>query len=347
MTKNTKTILLIGALLVIGLLAYLSTTNKDLSVVSNGPLRDFAYEDTSAITRFTISDTQENLITITRENPEKVWMIEGTEFKAKPENADLVLDALKRIAVRQDLDEQAIENSISYLIVSHKKVDFFINNEKKPIKTWYIGHSTVDHQGTHMLLEEKGQKSSVPFIVYKPGMRGALDARFFINFDDWQFTGIFNYPIGSVRTIAFNNFDEPTESFSITVDKNSKVNLLDQQLNPVPVFDTLQVSHYVTHFKRLHFAHKATDITQAQADSVLAVPPNLTIEVTDDKGTKKKVNVWKIFDEEVSEEGVVTREQNTGYAFLSINGSSELVRVQFHQWDNVLKPKSYFTPKKA
>ncbi len=343
MTKNIKTLLLISIEVVLGVIAYLTT--RDASVMADGPLRNFAIADTSLVSKFIISDTEGNKITISRENPEQTWMIDGTEFKAKPENATLILDALKKTVIKQDLDESKIKTTLNYLAVRHKKVAIFLNSEKEPSKTWYIGNGTPDHQGTFMLLQNGEQKSSIPFITYKPGMRGTLGPRFFTSFNDWRYSGIYNYKPGAIRNIEFVNNDDPNESFSIEVDKESQVKFLDERKIEIPIFDTAQVSHYVTHFKKLHFSHTVTDFTPEQIDSVLSVKPNITIEVTDHTETKKKVNVWKIFDQVETNEGELIKKLNPGYAFLSINGSKELVRVQYHQWDNVLKPKSYFIPR--
>lgn len=343
MTKNTKTILLVALVIILGATAYFTT--REPSASANSPLRNFAFEDTSAVSKFIISDTEGNKITISRENNEKVWMIDGTEFKAKPESASLILDALKKTVIKQDLDEEKIETTLKLLAVRHKKFEVFLNNEKEPFKTWYIGNGTPDHKGTFMLLQNGKQKSSIPFITYKPGMRGMLDARFFTSFNDWRYSGIYNYKIGAVSNIELINNDEPNESFSVKVDKESQVQLLDQDKANVTLFDTAQVSHYVTHFKKLHFSHTVSDLTPEQIDSVLTLKPNITIEVTDKENTKKKVNIWKIFENVEMDSGEIIKKLNPGFAFLSINGSKELVRVQYHQWDNVLKPKSYFLPK--
>ncbi len=342
MNQNTKTFLLIALVIALGAIAFFSTRAQTES--ADGPLRNFAIADTSAITKFRISDTEGNKITITRENNEKVWMVEGSSFKARPENATLILDAVKRIAIRQDLDEAEINTTLNFLTVRHKKVEFFVNNESTPIKSWYIGNSTADHQGTYMLLQEGEQKSSIPFIVYKPGMRGNLEARFFTSFVDWRFSGIYNYRVGEIKDISFTNIDNPEESFEINVNKESEVQLIDGNKQPISAFDTAQVSHYVTHFKKLHFSHVADDLTSAQIDSVLNVKPNASIAVTTHNNATKKVNIWKIYDTIETDEGV-SKKLNPGYAFLAIENSKELVRVQYYQWDNVLKPKSYFLPR--
>ena len=341
MNKNIKTIVILLVLVVLGTIIFF---NKQGGFeASSGPLRNFAVADTSNVSKFTISDTEGNIITITRDNAEKTWMVEGSEFKAKPENATLILDAFKRTVIRQDLDEAKIKTTMNYLAVRHKKVAIYKYGEKTPFKTWYIGNATADHQGTFMLLQKGEQKSSIPFIVYKPGMRGSLDARFFTSFKDWQYTGIYNYGIGEIRKIEVINNDHPTESFVVNVNSDSELKLLDGTNNLVPLFDTAQIAHYVTHFKKLHFNHIVTDHTPAQMDSVCQIKPTLTFKVTDKNESTKTVDIWKIME---LHEGDSTKTLNPNYAFASVNKSKELVRVQYYQWDNVLKPLRYFLPRK-
>jgi len=341
MKKNIKTIIILLILAILGGIVFFN--EQGVSETTNGPLRNFAVADTSNVSKFTISDTEGNLITITRDNAEKTWMVEGTEFKAKPENATLVLDAFKRTVIRQDLDEAKIKTTMNYLAVRHKKVAIYKYGEDTPFKTWYIGNATADHQGTFMLLQKQTQKSSIPFIVYKPGMRGSLDARFFTSFVDWQYTGIYNYGVGETRKIEVINNEKPTESFVININSESALELQDAENNVISVFDTAQIAHYTTHFKKLHFNHVVTDHTQEQMDSVTKVQPTITFKVTDNNNSTKTVDVWKIME---LHEGDSIKTLNPNYAFASVNKSKELVRIQYYQWDNVLKPLSYFLPRK-
>lgn len=343
MNKNIKTIVIILLAISLAVVAFLST--KNTSTNNSETLRNFAISDTSAISKFKISDTEGNKITITRENADKNWEIEGSVFKAKLQNVNLILDALKRIVIRQDLNDAKVETVLKFLAVRHKKVEFFVNENDKPTKTWYIGNSTQDNQGTYMLLQVGDLKSDVPFIVYKPGMRGSLGVRFFTSFKDWRFSGIYNYRIGEISKIKVLYNDEFNESFSIKVDKESNINLLNENDSIINNFDTSQVSHYVTHYKKLHYSHIVEDLTTSQIDSITSIKPHITIEVTNKNNNIKKVNIWKIFENINNEDSSVTKKINPGYAFLKIEGGKELFRIQYYQWDNVLKPKSYFLPK--
>lgn len=341
MKKNIKTIIILLILAVLAGVVFFN--DQGVSETTSGPLRDFAVADTSSVGKFTISDTEGNLITITRDNAEKTWMVEGSEFKAKPENATLALEAFKSTVIRQDLDESKIKTTMNYLAVRHKKVAIYKFGEDQPFKTWYIGNATPNHQGTFMLLQKKKQKSTIPFIVYKPGLRGSLDARFFTSFKDWQYTGVYNYGVGEIRKIEVINNDKPSESFIVNVNDQSALTLLDGKNNPVPVFDTTQVAHYVTHFKKMHFNHVVTDHTEAQMDSIQQITPDLTFKVTDKNNSTKTVDIWKIME---VPPGDSIKKLNVNYVIASINKSKDLVRLQYYQWDNVLKPLGYFLPRK-
>ena len=342
MNKNIKTIILVVVLAILGASAYF--LNKDNSTTFKGSLRDFAYADTASISKFTISDTEGNSITISRDNPQKMWMVDGTEYKATPASAQLILKALKRTVIRQDLDEAKIKTTLEYLAVRHKKVAFYKNGEDKPFKTWYIGNATPDHQGTFMLLQNGDVKSHEPFIAYMPGVRGTLDARFFTDFKTWRHSGIYNYGIGEIRKIKAINRDTPNESFEIDIDPNSALTLKDGYGDTIAVFDTAQVAHYVTHFKKLHFNHVVEYLTEKQVDSVMQITPNFTFEVTDKNNETKTVDIWKILKTIETDNGI-EKKLDVNYAFASINKSKELVRLQYYQWDNVLKPLYYFLPR--
>ncbi len=343
MENKTKIILLAVVLIVLAVIAFYPSGKSASGAFV--PLRNFAIADTSKVVKFRISDTEGNEITITRDNPQKIWMVEGAEFRARPENASLILDVLKHIAIRQDLDEPKIKTVLEYLAIRHKKAEFFLEGEDEPAKTWYIGNATSDHQGTFMLLQIGKQKSSVPFIVYKPGMRGTLDVRFFTSFKDWRYTGVYNYGVGEISKIEAINNDEPQDSFEIELGDDSQISLYDGKHNKIEQFDTAQVAHYVNHFKKLHYNHVVEDLTEKQIDSVLQIKPNFVFKVTDKHGDTKQVDIWKIFDDYDNEKGEIVKKLNPGYAFASINGSKELVRLQYYQWDNVLKPKDYFLKK--
>lgn len=296
-------------------------------------LRDFAIKDTSSIIKFRISDTENNTIEITRNNSDKIWRIGGTNFEATKASVDLIMGTFYRTRVKQDVPNSAFNTVINRLSVRYKKVEIFNENES-PIKTWYIGSPTQDHLGTYMLLQEGNNKSSVPYITYKPGMYGSLDVRFFTGIENWRSTEVFSYEnsnkIYSIK-VKFNT--KPIESFSIKRIKN-KVQLYNGKEEIVKTFDTIQVKHYLTHFNNINY-NKNMLFKESIRDSFLAIEPHMYFEVKDEFNNKV-INFWKIKDEN-SETG-----WDKEYGLININNGSELMRVQYFNWEILFKPLSYF-----
>ena len=67
--------------------------------------------------------------------------------------------------MRSPVPKAAFNNVIKQIATSGTKVEIY-QGKDKPSKTYYIGGATLDHQGTYMILETEGVKSSVPFIMY-------------------------------------------------------------------------------------------------------------------------------------------------------------------------------------
>ena len=71
-------------------------------------------------------------------------------------------------------------------------------------------------------------------------------------------------------------------------------------------------------------------------DSLLAISPDYYFELKDKRNKTKIINFWKIRDDN-SETG-----WDKEYAVININNEKDLLRVQYFNWDVLLKPLSYF-----
>ena len=333
-------------ILFIGVLFVLGNTQCDIlsEDIEKEPESDFAVKDTTNIVKFRISDTQNNSITITRENKARKWMIEGTEYGAQPNNVKLIMDAFYRIRVKQDIPEKGIENQLKMLSVQHKKVEIFKKGAKKPVKTWYVGGTTKDHMGTYMLLQNGKKKSSVPFIVHKPGFYGTLDVRFFTGLVNWRASDVYNYRnplhIQSIK-VTFN--EDPTQSYKVNRNKDQSVSLFNASGQKVMNFDSIQVKHYFTHYNKVYF-NKVVQEKNEYVDSVFSNIPTYSIELTDLKGKTTLSELWKIkYATSITTSIGNVLEYNPDYGFLRLNKGKELLRIQYQNWDLLFKPLSFFT----
>ena len=301
---------------------------------------NFAIKDTAAIMKFKISDTENNAITITREEDNKNWKIEGTPYLAQVNNVKLIMETFYRLRVKRDVPTKNIPQVLSALSSRSKKVEIFNKGDKKPFKTWFIGGATMDHEGTFMLLQTGSEKSPVPFVMYKPGVYASMDVRFFTCWIDWRASYVFRHPdTRNIEYIEVNFNQDSTSSYKISKGKNNTVALFDGNNNTIRSFDSIQVKHYFSHYKKIHY-NKLVQKPQDYIDSVFNSPSFYTIKLKDNSGKFNEVKIWKIKSSGLSD-------WDPEYGYIRMNGENELFRIQYYSWDILFKPLSYFLPKKS
>ena len=323
------------------ILLFLALTLADCNSSSSDALSewkeqsDFAIKDTAAIDRFTISDTENNSITISRKEDGKTWKIEGSAYEAQVGSVNLILETFFRLRVKRDVPSRTVEHVLSSLSARSKKIEIFMNNENEPAKTWYVGGATQDHEGTFMLLQTRDKISPVPFVMYKPGIYASMDARFFTSWIEWRASHVFKYPdTRDIKSIKVEFLKDTTNSYKVE-NNQSVVSLFNGNNHIVEHFDSIQVKHYFSHYKKIHY-NRIVQKKQEYLDSVFSSPVFYKISLEDKYEKQINVELWKIksFDDWDPE-----------YGYIRVNGNNELLRVQYYSWDILFKPLSYFLKK--
>jgi hypothetical protein len=300
MKKN----IVIGILFVLLAIITYVLVNKHQTKTSQVTQFNFAVEDTAKIDRIFLADTDNSTILLER-NKEGIWYV-NNEFKAQQEAVHLLLKTFKLIQLKSFVPEPAIPTIVRNLSAKHVKVEIY-QGGKKPVKIYYVGHPTQDHQGTYMLLEtpELG-KSDIPVITEMKAFYGSLYSRFFTDEIKWRFTGVFNYDIPEIQNIEVDMIFEPHNSYRIELEKDGSVRLFDKKENSlVEKFDTLLVKNYVLNYKKIHFEQFNRFLSPTQIDSVKKEIPKYEIAVTNRQGEKNKITIWnkKAPAGEVDEDG--------------------------------------------
>lgn len=351
MNKNVSLIILMLIIIGGGIWVFF-LFEAEQKEMAQDPLSDFQIKDTANIDKVVISEKDFGSIELNRNPKDNKWYINNTSQLAEPYNINLILETAYQIQVKQNIKPELRETAITQMAIRHTKVDYYFKGEDKPRKTWYVGNGTTDHMGTFMLLETydpksgKTLKSPEPFIMFKPGVYGTLDTRYFSNLQLWMYPGVFNYKLKDISKIEVDIKNFPQESYKIELLSDGKVSLLDQQSTPIQVFDSNAVKHYVTHYRELFYESFANYLTDFQKDSIDNVAADFNFTVTDVDGKQKNVRLWKIKEQETGFD-LAEATYDTGRGLASINGSKEIVKVQFYTWDVLMKPLSYYLPKKT
>lgn len=342
--KNNKVIIVLAVVLVaIATFFYISKNNVVQGTMDDmeGAKSDFAIKDTASITKIFIVDAQG--VSVTLKKSKNSWLVDD-KYIARPDNIRLLMKTFSRIDVRYPVAKAAFNNVIRDIATKATKVEIY-QGEDVPSKIYYVGDATNDNQGTYMVLETEGVKSTVPFIMYIPGNYGYLTSRFFTEAQQWRDAVVFKYAPEAIKSIEINYLETPEQSFIIN-NKDGQLVLSDIGSDKDLMVNPDQLKEYVSRYEKIYYEMVDIESKQSKIDSVIASVPFITIEVKDLIGGSNKIVLYHMPNFRETEHSVTGKvfeyDVDRMYGYLN---NDVFTYVQFATFDKITHPKSYFIKK--
>jgi hypothetical protein len=335
--KNRLAIILV---ILLGALATWLVLKNDGSTLKV-ELKDFAVKDTAAISRIFIKDKANKEVNLERNGPGE-WTLDG-KYSARNDLMNNLLETIRNIQVRNLIGNRAIDNTTKNLAAGGTKVEIYQNGELA--KVYYVGGETPDTEGTYMLMHDHktGKNSSVPFVVHLPGFSGYLTPRYSTNANDWREKLLFKYDQNSIKSVNVEYKRSPQHSFTVNLEGDMNVSVLDHTGKPVPNIDSVQARKYLSYYGRINYEAIAPLRTELK-DSVLKNGPVHIITVTGKDGKKRILSTYAKppLKEEVSQDGKrITEDVDRMFATID-NNNGEIVLVQYYVIGKLFPQPSYF-----
>ena len=324
-------------------LAYYFTTSVNLKGTSVESQTSFGISDTASIGKIFIADRAGNTATLSREA--NGWIVNG-KFRAREDAVSTLLKTFKNVYIQRPVPKEAQEQVNRVMAGASNKVEIYDRNDKW-IKTWYVGHATMDKKGTYMLLESpKGGRSTAPFIMDLRGFIGMLNTRFFTDENEWRSVGILRYPDMNLQEIEVFYPNDPTSSFKIEYHGGNNISLFDlPEKNAIQNFDTAIVKDYMLNFKLASFENYKTGLSEAVEDSIASSTPFQIIRVKD-ANQEREIKLWvKAPREGKYEEDDVTPEIVDRERVYATCNDGEMALAQRYVWNKFSAPIEVFIKK--
>lgn len=334
-----KIVLLLIFAAVVGWALYMAF-GKDTYRTSMSAATEFEIEDTSRVGKIVIADRAGRVISIAR-SEEGPWML-NDEYPARQDAVDVILGTFVNIYVQRPVDKAAQENVNRVMAAGSKKVDIY-DRKGKLIKTWYVGHATMDNKGTYMLLETpRGGRAKEPYIMDMKGFIGILNTRFFTDLNEWRSVVIARYPDLNINEIEVEYPAAPDSSFRIAYGGGNDISLYPFGSNQsVSRFDTSIVKDYMLNFKSMSFENYRSGLSPAQEDSVRATVPYQIIHITDPQRAYT-IRLWPMADVHTPEDAREFHpDPERVYAAVD---DGEMALAQRYVWDKFRAPIQVFDP---
>jgi hypothetical protein len=332
-----KKVLLLGSILTIALLAFVTYRVIKDSGKSDKDLLDFSISDTSKVDKIVITDAFSNKITLKRDG--KNWTDAQGGCIAQT-NIQLILQAFKNIEFKGYLPEKSVKKFTNLMTAQHTKVEIFIDGDWN--KTWYIGPAAQDHYGQIMLLETEGQgKAKQPVIMKLKDIRGIIEPRFFADKRKWVCTKIFELKQSQIATVDVQNIDKPNLNFQIDNQSKTPKVLSNGKLLTQP--DTMMIFRYLQNFKKIHFNLANYELNQKQVDSLKQSKPFSILTLKEKNGKTTRLRMFRIKRKEAqkNEFAEVLTSDDMDSFWCEINGK-DLVKCQYFVFNSILIGEAYF-----
>lgn len=330
-----KTYLYLFILIVLAALAYWMIQKEESKKSTYKPeKKNFHFRDTARVAKVFIAKRDKTYAILERK--ENGWQI-NEKYKARQDRINSLLKAICRVEVLRPVALAAKENAIKRLASKGTKVELYgkVNNEYKPIRTFYIGGSTNDNRGTYMMIEG----SELPFITHIPGWEGYLSTRFFTKEDEWRDPGVFTYKPEEIKQIKVDYKDKSKTSFVIQrVGNNFSVQPLNPETKAKSNLDSSNLATYINYYKWVIV--EGFENQNPRKAEIIAREPLIVMQVTNMENKTQTMKVYVKY--QLSTEGW-TDQEDVDHNYIHIPETDEFGLIQDYATSNkIFKDYSYF-----
>lgn len=345
-----RNIILVTVALALVLLAVIVVATRSRSATFK---QDYHIEDIASVTKVFIADKQEHHVTLQRE-ADSTWTVDGS-YPANQPLVDLMLQTLHDMRIRQQVNKNAIPNTVKDLAARAIKVEVYARRPlinwfggrlqlfptEKRVATYHVGRETQDMLASYMFREGDDK----PYIIHLPGFRGFLTPRFPADPLKWRSHTIVDLNVHAIERIELQIPEMPQESFAVVRDGDGFSFELLSPAGLVAQFDTARVAQLLSSFTWLGFDEFASIVPNSFADSCVSGTPRTILSITDTAGNRTQLRTYLKYinpaDIETMDDTELYETFDLDRLYAIIN-DRDTVLIQYFVFDNILQPASYF-----
>ena len=334
MKKSKKNIVVLSiSLSVVAFLSWYTYGLVNNSNKSDKNLIEFSIADTASIDKIIITDVHGESITLKR-NKDK-WADQNNSCINQP-SVQFIIETIKNIEFKSYLPDASLPNFKKKMLAQHIKVEIFTNGKWN--RNWYIGPATQDHYGQIMLLETEEGKSKDPIITSVKGEHGIIDPRFFADKRKWLCTEIFSLNSDEIKSVAVVFTNDLEKSFKVV---NSKIPAVYQNNKEIPS-EPVAVLRYLQNYTKIHFNLANYELNKNQIDSLKKTTPFVTLKLTEKKGKKTTLKLFKMVSANQQAENDSESIEMDADKFWCELDNGQLVKCQYFVFNPLIIGNPYF-----
>jgi hypothetical protein len=343
MNRRTTVLIVVALLLLSGVALYLHLS-KTTGTTSGDESRAFAFKDTAAITRIFIADKEGSASDLRRTS--RGWIV-NDKYPCRSEAILNLLEVIRNVEVKMPVPRQAKEPVIRIMSAAALKVEIYAGDEL--VKQYYVGHETLDGEGSYMLLRdpETGRNYSEPYVCFIPGFMGYLQPRYIAKEQEWRDRLVINYIPPQISKVEMIHSGQPDSSFTIDLLSTTQFRMTDGRGKAVP-FDEGQLKQYLAYLQNLSYEALITNLNPRLLDSLATAGPFCELTVTARPMRRDVYQFYRksfagMFDPEIG----VKYDYDPDRLYMRFNGGREWAICQYFVFGKILQNSGYFLKRES
>jgi hypothetical protein len=326
-----ETIYLVFVFLILGLV-FLFIQYKNKPLVDSD--RTFHIEEKHRIHEIFITHRDGEQVKLRKKGA--FWTLNET-YRANPNIMENLLDAIARIQIKYVPPQAAVPGIINDLAKNGILVEIFDSRHKK-IMGYYVGGSTVDERGTHIIRED----SDLPFVGELAGWEGNLRFRFRMKGNEWRDKTIFEYKVADIAGVALTYPKQQLASFQLT-QKNGTFRLTSPtSLRKPTILSTSKGIAYLQGFEKL--GAEAFETKNPYRDSIENSIPFVVVNIKEKEGKNRQLKIWPIYPLHTTAEGIAIKNKaGTVERYFAGDETGEFYLIQDRVFRKIFRGFDYFT----
>ena len=287
-----RTVIFLVLFLILGAAAawYLTSEKEQNKSTVVGWDRNFAVEDIKDVHRIFIVQRGGQKTMLERNGDE--WLYNG-QHKANPSVIKPLLQVVEKVRLKYKPPQNAVENIVKLLASQGTKVELY-DKVGENLKTYYVGGSAPNAEGTYMIMEGAEQ----PYVMELPMMNGNPGIRFKHTGDEWRDKSIFDVKAEDIQFISIEYPKQKNQSFRLQV--NSGDYELAPFYEPTPKISRPvnegNIEAFLNSYERVIAEGFRNDYKRI--DSVLMQVPFSVITLVDRSGDTTKAQFFPLLQDE-------------------------------------------------
>lgn len=324
---NSNKILLfvfIGLMLVAGLFYFYKGNPNDSGFDLSD--RQFAVEDVSKIGLISIERKDYPKIIFTKNGNN--WVLNNGR-EARNESVNYITSIIHKLKIKYIPNQVGSQKIAGIIKKSGIKVILFDNN-KKHLKTFYVGPDLGDGTGTAFLMEGARQ----PYVMFVPGFQGSIRTRFLFEINEYESKAIFNEVAEDIQSVEVKYpYDKPSSYYierkTVGYDFYNPYDKLK-----LPKLNEKLLDAYLENFSNV--VAEYNDANNANKEEILNSKIYCEVILKRKNGTERTVTLYSLPNIEWNENKFSPKEVTEDTRFIAQTNEKQFLLVQQRVMKKVL-----------